>query len=174
VINTTRSRNLCQSPASHGTQARRVTAPQKAANAAKSKSRKARREEFDDTPEGVAARIEAEIEAEEQERVAKRRASGHRWAPFIEPLFWLAMLFTALMLCSARKLPQGVIGLSAVSAALSFVAAYAIHRASAVVQRFPVRWFGRRGTVTGTLFCIGVGLLCVVVLGFAIREQFFA
>jgi hypothetical protein len=152
---------------------RRTTAVQRAEKAAKSRSRKAQREQFDDTPEGVAARIEAEIEAEEQARIARRRASGQRWAPVIESLFWMAIFFTALTLCAWGKLPQGRAALSAVAAGLSFVAAYGIHRASVVVQRFPVKWFGR-GVLTGTLFCIGLGVLGLGMLGFAIHQQFFA
>jgi len=134
-------------------------------------SRRRAQSEFDDTPDGIVKRIDAEIAAEAQEREAKRRASGHRWAPIMEPVFWLAMLAAALMVCSGFKLPQGLFGLSALSAALCFIAAYAVNRAGAVVERFPVRWFGRAGLVNGTSFSIAVGLLSVGLMAFALHRE---
>jgi hypothetical protein len=125
-------------------------------------------EVFDDSPEGIVQRIDAEIEAEEQERVARRRRSGQRWAPIMEPLFWLAMLSAALMACAGFKLPQGLFGLSALSAVLSFVSAYAVHRAGAVANRFPVR----RGLINGVSISIAVGLACVGVMFFALQREY--
>jgi hypothetical protein len=129
-------------------------------------------EQFDDTPDGVVKRIDAEIEAEEQERVAKRRASGQRWAPIVEPLFWLALLATSLTVCAGFKLPQGLFGLSALSAVLSFVSAYGVHRAGAVSERFPVRWFGRSGLVNGVSVSIAIGLACLGVMAYALQREY--
>lgn len=145
--------------------------PNKTRKARPAKRRQAP-EEFDDTPEGIVQRIDAEIEAEEQVRVATRRASGHFWAPIMEPLFWLAMLSTTLVICAGIKLPQGLFGLSALSAVLSFVAAYAVQRASAVVDRFPVRWFGRSNLINGVSFSIAVGLVCAAVMVYALQRQY--
>jgi len=141
--------------------------PNKARKSRQAKRRQAQ-EEFDDTPEGIVQRIDAEIEAEEQERVAKRRASGQRWAPIMEPLFWLAILSATLVICAALKLPEGLFGLSALSAVLSFVAAYAVHRAGAVVDRFPVR----SGLINGVSISIAVGLICVGVMVYALQREF--
>lgn len=146
--------------------------PNKARKARPSKRREAQQEEFDDSPEGLVKRIDAEIEAEEQERVAKRRTSGQRWAPIVEPLFWLAIVALAFVVCAAIKLPQGLFGLSALSAILSFVSAYGIHRAGAVSTRFPVRWFGRPGLINGVSVSVAVGLACCAVMVFALQRQY--
>jgi hypothetical protein len=141
------------------------------------KSRAPRRRgqgDVEETPDDIVKRIDAEIAEEEQARVAKRRAAGQRWAPIMEPLFWMAILAAALGNCAGNKLPQGQFGLSALAAALAFVAAYGIHRASAVVERFPVRWFGRQGMVNGVSFSIGLGLFCVAMMGYAIYREYFA
>lgn len=130
--------------------------------------------EFDEsTPEGVVQRIDAEIEAEEQQRVANRRASGQRWAPIMESLFWLAILAAAFVVCAAIKLPAGLFGLSALSTVLSFLSAYAIRRGGAVTDRFPVRWFGRPGLINGVSVSIALGLVCAAVMGFAIQREYF-
>jgi hypothetical protein len=138
--------------------------------ASRSSQRRKAPEEFDDTPQGLVQRIDAEIEAEEQERVARRRKSGQFWAPIMEPLFWLAVLASVFVVCAAIKLPEGLFGLSALSTVLSFVSAYAVHRAGAVVDRFPVRWFGRAGLINGVSFSIALGLVCGAVMVYAIRE----
>jgi hypothetical protein len=135
-------------------------------------SQKRRQGDIEETLDDVVAGIEAEIEAEESERLAALRASGHRWAPRMESLFWLAMLATALMVCSVNKLPQGVLGMSALSASLNFVAAYAIHRGKVVDgDRFPVAWLGRSGPVNGFSFCLGVGLFSVGMMAFAVYRE---
>ena len=129
--------------------------------------------EFDeDSPEGIVQRIDAEIEAEEQDRVARRRKSGQFWAPIMEPLFWLAIVAAAFVVCAAIKLPQGLFGLSALSMVLSFVSAYAVYRSGAVVDRFPVRWFGRSGLINGVSFSIALGLVCAAVMVYAIQREY--
>lgn len=137
------------------------------------KRRKAPEDIDDTTPEGLVQRIDAEIEAEEQQRVARRRASGQRWAPIMESLFWLAILAAAFVVCAAIKLPQGLFGLSALSMVLSFLSAYAIRRSGAVTDRFPVRWFGRPGLINGVSVSIALGLVCAAVMIYAIRREYF-
>jgi hypothetical protein len=129
--------------------------------------------EFDDSPEGIVQRIDAEIEAEEQDRVAKRRASGQRWAPIVEAIFWLSILGVAFVICAAVKLRQGLFGLSALTAVVSFVSAYGIYRAGAVTDRFPVRWFSRSGLINGVSVSVALGLASVGVMIYAIRLEYF-
>ena len=126
-------------------------------------------EVFDDSPDGIVKRIDAEIESEEQEREARRRASGQRWAPIMEPLFWLAMLSAVLTICAGFKLPQGLFGLSALSAVLSFVSAYAVHRSAAVAARFPVR----SGLINGVSISIAGGRISLGVMILAVQREYF-
>ena len=147
--------------------------PNKARKSRPSKQRKAAPEEFDDSPEGVVQRIDAEIEAEEQDRVARRRALGQRWAPIIEPIFWLSIVAAAFVICAAVKLRQGLFGLSALTAGLSFLSAYGIYRARAVVDRFPVRWFGRSSLINGVSMSVALGLASLGVMVYAIRVEYF-
>ncbi|HZM81891.1 MAG TPA: hypothetical protein VFC19_39730 [Candidatus Limnocylindrales bacterium] len=140
------------------------------------KSRSAKRRqapvEFDDSPEGIVRRIDSEIEAEEQEREAKRRTSGQRWAPIVESLFWLSILAIAFIVCAAIKLRQGLFGLSALAMTLSFVSAYGIYRARAVSDRFPVRWFRRFPLINGVSVSVALGLACLGVVVYAVRTEY--
>lgn len=129
------------------------------------KARRARKAQFDDTPDGVAARIEAEILAEEGERAEKRRASGNWWAPIVEPVFAMGILAAIFVICAWYKLPQGIIGMSAVAALINFVAAYGINRARVVGKRFPAR-------VSGVVTAIVVGLACASAGAYAAYERF--
>jgi hypothetical protein len=148
--------------------------PNKVRKSRAAKQRRRAPEEFDEsTPEGIVQRIDAEIEAEEQQRVAGRRASGQRWAPIMESLFLLAVLAAAFVVCAAIKLPEGLFGLSALSMVLSFLSAYAIRRAGAVTDRFPVRWFGRPGLINGVSVSIALGLVCTAVMVYAIQREYF-
>jgi len=145
--------------------------PNKARRSRPSKRRKAP-EEFDDTPDGVVQRIDAEIEAEEQEREARRRKSGQFWAPITEPLFWLSVVAAAFVICAYVKLRQGLFGLSSLTMILSFVSAYATYRARAVSDRFPVRWFRSFPLINGVSMSIALGLVAAGVMAYAIKVEY--
>lgn len=147
--------------------------PNKARKSRPPKRRQAAPEEFDDSPEGVVKRIDAEIEAEEQERVARRRTLGQRWSPIMEPIFWLSIVAAAFVICAAIKLREGLFGLSALTAGLSFLSAYGIYRARAVTDRFPVWWFGRSSLINGVSVSVALALVSLAVMIYAIRIEYF-